>query len=83
MIKPLIALLAALSVALAGCLGGGGSSNRSELVPPSGPTAEIRVLHASSDAPAVDSYVNDDLLSPLTALEFGEATGFLTVPAEP
>lgn len=41
--------------------------------------ARLRAVHASPDAPAVDVYVNDLLL--LDAAEFGDASGFTTLPA--
>lgn len=49
--------------------------------------AEIRVVHASADTPAVDVIVNDDLANPLvdalTYPNFAPApTGFLEVPAD-
>ena len=53
--KALTLILVAISVALSGCLGGGGGSSSA------GPSAEVRVLHAAADAPAVDIYINGDL----------------------
>lgn len=49
--------------------------------------AEVRVVHASADAPAVDVIVNDDFGNPLVdALTFPDfapaPTGFLEVPAD-
>ena len=49
--------------------------------------AELRVVHASADTPAVDIIVNDDLMAPLvdalTYPNFAPApTGFVEVPAD-
>jgi hypothetical protein len=44
-------------------------------------TADLRVVHASPDAPAVDIVVNDDFNNPLVSgLEFPDFTDFLGVP---
>lgn len=42
-------------------------------------SACVNVVHASSDAPAVDVYVDGTLA--ITNLEFGQATGFVGLPA--
>lgn len=43
--------------------------------------ADLRVVHASPDAPAVDVVVNDDFGNPLVSdLAFPDFTGFLSVP---
>lgn len=43
--------------------------------------ADLRVVHASPDAPAVDVVVNDDFANPLVEdLAFPEFTGFVSVP---
>ncbi len=45
--------------------------------------ADLRVVHASPDAPAVDIVVNDDLANPLVpGIEFPDFTGFVSVPAD-
>lgn len=48
--------------------------------------AELRVVHASADAPAVDVVVNDDFANPLvpdlTYPNFAPAEGFVSVPAD-
>lgn len=44
-----------------------------------GADAQVRVVHASPDAPAVDVFVNGDLA--VEGLEFGTATDFLSLPA--
>lgn len=47
-----------------------------------GTPADIRVVHASADAPAVDIVVNDGFAAPLVQdLSFPQATGFVSVPA--
>jgi hypothetical protein len=46
-----------------------------------GTPADLRVVHASPDAPAVDVVVNDDFLNPVVSdLAFPDFTGFLSVP---
>lgn len=46
-----------------------------------GTPADLRVVHASPDAPAVDIVVNDGFSAPLVEdLAFGSATGFVSVP---
>ena len=44
-------------------------------------TAEVRVLHASPDAPAVDVYLDDTQVSALTNVPFGVISGYLSIPA--
>src|SRR5688572_8134384 len=44
-------------------------------------TAQVRVLHASPDAPAVDVYLDDTIVGPLTNVPFGTISGYLEVPA--
>jgi hypothetical protein len=44
-------------------------------------TAEVRVLHASPDAPAVDVYLDDTQVSALTNVPFGVISGYLPIPA--
>ncbi|MDZ7770930.1 MAG: DUF4397 domain-containing protein [Woeseiaceae bacterium] len=45
--------------------------------------ADLRVVHASPDAPTVDVVVNDDFANPLVAgLSFPDATPFLSVPPD-
>lgn len=43
--------------------------------------ARVRVLHASPDAPAVDVYINDEIVGALTNVPFGAISDYLTVPA--
>jgi hypothetical protein len=46
-----------------------------------GTPADLRVVHASPDAPAVDIVVNDGFAAPLVQdLAFPQATGFVSVP---
>lgn len=43
--------------------------------------ADLRIVHASPDAPAVDIVVNDDFMQPLVpGITFPDFTGFLSVP---
>jgi hypothetical protein len=44
-------------------------------------TARVRVLHASPDAPAVDVYLNDEIVGALTNVPFGVISDYLTIPA--
>lgn len=44
-------------------------------------TANVRVLHASPDAPAVDVYLDDTKVSALTNVPFGAISGYLPIPA--
>ncbi len=44
-------------------------------------TANVRVLHASPDAPAVDVYLDDDIVDALTNVPFGAISDYLKVPA--
>ena len=44
-------------------------------------TAMVRVLHASPDAPAVDVYLDDAIVGPLTNVPFGTISGYLDIPS--
>ncbi len=44
-------------------------------------TAQVRVLHASPDAPAVDVYLDDVKVDALTNVPFGVISGYLAIPA--
>jgi hypothetical protein len=44
-------------------------------------TANVRVLHASPDAPAVDVYLDDNIVDALTNVPFGAISDYLKVPA--
>jgi hypothetical protein len=60
-------------------LNGGGSLEILDVDTP----ANLRVVHASPDAPAVDIVVNNDFNNPLVPdLAFPEFTGFVSVPAD-
>ena len=67
---PIVAML----LTLAGC--GGGSSDSD-----SGPTGELQVFHAASEAPEVDIFVEGD--PAVMEVPFGTASGFLDVPTDP
>jgi hypothetical protein len=43
-------------------------------------TADVRVLHASPDAPAVDVYLDDEIVTALTGVPFGTISDYLQVP---
>ena len=48
-----------------------------------GTPADVQVVHASPDAPAVDVVVNDDFAQPLVSgLAFPDFTGFVSVPPD-
>lgn len=51
------------------------------LVPDVNAGADIRVVHASADAPAVDVTVNNAAEAAITGLEFLSATDFINLPA--
>ncbi len=44
-------------------------------------TAQVRVLHASPDAPAVDVYLDDTIVDALTNVPFGTSSDYLAIPA--
>ena len=44
-------------------------------------TADVRVLHASPDAPAVDVYLDDKIVGALTNVPFGTISDYLAIPA--
>ncbi|MEM9209520.1 MAG: DUF4397 domain-containing protein, partial [Pseudomonadota bacterium] len=63
------------------------TTGSSEIIDQRTPFAELRVVHASADAPAVDIVVNDDLMAPLvgdlTFPNFAPApVGFVEVAAD-
>ena len=43
--------------------------------------AQVRVLHASPDAPSVDVYLDDAMVDALTNVPFGTISDYLTIPA--
>ncbi len=69
-IQPLLRVLAAgmLTLSIAG-------------VASAADTAMVRVLHASPDAPAVDVYLDDTIVDPLTNVPFGTLSDYLEIPA--
>lgn len=69
-IQPLLRVVAAgvLTLSLAG-------------VASAADTAMVRVLHASPDAPAVDVYLDDAIVDPLTNVPFGTISDYLEIPA--
>ena len=82
MINRKLALVGLISTfALVGC---GGSDNPVRPIPPSGPTppaldSAVRITHASPDAPAVNIYVNGNLL--LSDVPFGVSSGDIALQA--
>lgn len=75
----MIALLAIVAIALTGCFDGDDDNDRAAPAT-DGPTAQVRVLHASAGAPNVDIYVNGE--RGISDLPFGEGTAFIGLPAE-
>lgn len=69
-----------LGLALVGCKGDEGETDVVD-TDVAAETARIRVVHASSDAPAVDVYVKGSLEPVAQGLAYGAATGYLEVPA--
>ena len=67
----------ALSVGSAAC---GDDDDDSGTNPPE-QTAQVRAIHASPDAPAVDIYVEGSSTPIATNVAYGAATGYVTVPA--
>ncbi len=43
--------------------------------------SNVRVLHASPDAPAVDVYLDDTIVDALTNVPFGVISGYLAIPS--
>lgn len=76
----LIPFLALIALMLSGCFLDDDDDDRVRAPAPEGPTAQVRVLHASAGAPNVDIYVNDAL--GIADLPFGEGTSFIDLPAE-
>ena len=44
-------------------------------------SANVRVLHASPDAPSVDIYLDDAVVDALTNVPFGTISDYLPIPA--
>ncbi len=72
----LTALLSFMSLGLTAC----SDDDDNPLAPTFTDDAMLRVVHASPDAPAVDIYVNDGTEPVITALAYGGASAYLTVP---
>jgi len=70
---PAVALVAAALMILTGC--------EDDATSPSNETAEVRVLHLSSDAPAVDVYLNEGASPAVTDLAFETGTAYVEVDA--
>ena len=66
-----MAALSALALVATGC----GSDNPA----PSQDTAQLRVIHASPDAPAVDVYAKGDATPLFTNVKYGDTTAFKSV----
>jgi hypothetical protein len=66
-------------VALAAVAGACGDDD--DVMGPGNETAELRVVHASPDAPSVDIYVNGESTPLVQDLAYGEATLYVEVPA--
>lgn len=77
--KSLIAI--ALTGVLAGC-GGDDDDNGNGTQGSADTTAEVRVVHASSDAPAVNASLGDVSQPQVTELAYATATPYLEVPAQ-
>ncbi|MEM9604135.1 MAG: DUF4397 domain-containing protein [Pseudomonadota bacterium] len=86
-IKPLYAAVASCALLLAACDDSAtvGTTNNAAVTGSSGSSADIgtnasiRVVHASPDAPAVNVALNG--ATAIEALDYGESSGFATVPA--
>lgn len=59
----------------------GACDDDDDMMGPGTDTAELRVVHASPDAPAVDIYVNGESSPLVQDLAYGEATLYVEVPA--
>jgi hypothetical protein len=68
-----------LGLGLSGCSDDDDNNGSTNPVEPG--TAQLRVVHASPDAPAVDLYVNDGAEPLLQALAYGDASAYLAVEA--
>lgn len=76
----LLALMALAAFSLTGCSDDDDDMNPITN-PGSGTMAMLRVVHASPDAPGVDIYVNGDTQPVVVNLAYGDASGYLDVPA--
>ena len=73
-------LLVSSTFVLSGC---GGDNDDPLVISPvePEPASSLRVIHASSDAPAVNLNVNGAAFAAVQGLQYGEATSVLSVPA--
>lgn len=72
-----VGVVAASAILLSGC--GGGSDDDVVVVPEK--KSSLRVIHASTDAPAVNLNVNGTAFAAVQGLGYAEATSVLSVPA--
>lgn len=75
----LIALMAVGGLVLAGCESSSSSSNNGE---EEVAKANLRVLHASPDAPAVNVYLDGAMTPAIEALDYGEASDWANIEAK-
>ncbi len=73
----LLALLSLLALVLSGMYATPAAFAQDEVVE----TAQLRVVHASPDAPPVDVYLNGEIVEGLTNVPYFTVSGYLTVPA--
>ncbi len=80
-----IPMFATITITLAGCGAGTITEPADEAQPDAGATttgsAQIRVIHAAPEAPAVDVYLAGGVDPLISSLNYGEATAYLTVGA--
>jgi hypothetical protein len=69
-----ISLIAAAAMTLFGCDGDSNSDNTH-----SGPTAQLRVTHASADAPEVSILMDGAIVSGLAKVDYSHGSGLLTI----
>jgi hypothetical protein len=73
------ALAASMSTLGAGC--GDDDDETPPVEQPNGETAQLRVIHGSPDAPAVDIYAAGQAAPLFTNVKYGDTTAYATVPA--
>ncbi len=69
-----ISLIAAAAMTLFGCDGDSNSSNNFSV-----PTAQLRVTHASADAPKVSILMDGAIVSGLDKVDYSQGSGLLSV----
>ena len=82
-IPVLLVLLAVACAAATGCDDEDRAAPPSDTSPPDAPRfglSSMRVLHASPDLPSVDVYVDEETTPFFSGLDYGEATGYVTLP---